>query len=88
MRRNNSGGPGRDRRPTPATAKRRESAPSVTAGGDSATVARELGDARRRRQDAAARMAPLACGCSDPLICDLNRWCPFWDGPRRWRAAS
>jgi hypothetical protein len=35
-----------------------------------------------RRQEAALRLPPLACGCRDPLICDLARWCPYWDGPR------
>jgi hypothetical protein len=42
-----------------------------------------LGAARRRRQAASARMGLLPCGaCTDPLPCDLARWCPAWDGPR------
>jgi hypothetical protein len=41
-----------------------------------------LGAARRRRQAASARMGLLPCGaCTDPLPCDLRRWCPVWDGP-------
>src|SRR2546421_12337166 len=44
----------------------------------------------RRRQEAAQRMLPLPCGCTDPLPCDLARWCPYWDGLRpepvqRWQ---
>jgi hypothetical protein len=35
-----------------------------------------------RRQEAAARMAPLACGCADPVFCDLGRHCPYRDGLR------
>lgn len=35
-----------------------------------------------RRKAAAARMAPLGCGCRDPLECDLTRWCPARQGPR------
>jgi hypothetical protein len=27
-------------------------------------------------------MAPLPCGCRDPLPCDLARWCPYYNGPR------
>jgi hypothetical protein len=38
------------------------------------------GPVSRRRE--AARKMPLACGCRDPLACDLARWCPFFDGPR------
>jgi hypothetical protein len=53
-----------------------------------ATPPSVLGAARRRRQAAAARLVPLSCGCRDPLVCDLARWCPFWDGPRRHREAS
>ena len=36
----------------------------------------------RRRQATAAQMRTLPCGCHDPLVCDLARWCPFYDGPR------
>jgi hypothetical protein len=50
------------------------------AGTDTASV---LAASVRRRQAAAAGMPLLPCGlCTDPLPCDLARWCPAYDGPR------
>lgn len=42
-----------------------------------------VAEPERRRRDAASRLPLLPCGlCSDPLPCDLARWCPAWDGRR------
>jgi hypothetical protein len=69
----------------------RQKATALSVEAASLTVAPEtvtwLGEARRRRQEAAGRLAPLPCGCCDPLLCDLRRDCPFWDGRRRQGAA-
>jgi hypothetical protein len=70
----------------------RQAAPATPVEVTGSTVTREtvtwLAAMTGRRQDAARRLPPLECGCRDPLICDLRRGCPYWDGPRRWRAAS